>query len=228
MDRISALAMEEPDVRAIWQLAHMYAVRHVEERVREDAPAVIELRDLLVHAFETGAKRTIGQARQVDDALAQHHVAIPAGTLILSPLRERVATQLRIDLIGRGHACIGPDGERFDPMLVMLHGDGTYMAVPDPSTDTDTDEASPCRPYGESTNDDRDRLMAWFVAMGPHWSPSKAIARTFRCTTRTAKNKLRNDILALNHAGQIEKRSGVGVDGLLESSFRRAPRPNKE
>ena len=57
--------------RAMWALAQ----RHVtdQDRTRDvapDDPAVVALRDLLVHAFECGAERTLGQGKALDDALA--------------------------------------------------------------------------------------------------------------------------------------------------------------
>ena len=80
---------QDPYVRALWELAH----RHINSMgesvgitdVPADAPSVLKLRDLLVHAWESGAKRTLAQAAAIDECLVRAAGLAPPLTIHILP-----------------------------------------------------------------------------------------------------------------------------------------------
>ena len=74
----------DPYHRALWRLAQRHvADHHGPSGVRPEALAVVALRDLLVHAWESGGERTLAQSRAVDEALVRAAHASPPVALIV-------------------------------------------------------------------------------------------------------------------------------------------------
>ena len=64
--------MDDVYRRTLWQLAQRQVAD--QDRTRDthpDDPAVVALLDLLVHAWEAGAQRTLDQAKAIDDAIVR-------------------------------------------------------------------------------------------------------------------------------------------------------------
>ncbi len=66
----------DPYERAIWEAAYRFLYMR-SEQVKWDDPDVIALRDLLLEAYEMGAKRSTGQMAQIDQALGAYHRLSP-------------------------------------------------------------------------------------------------------------------------------------------------------
>ncbi len=87
-------ALVDPFERVLWSLAQNHVrEHHGPDDCPPDDPSVLALRDLLVHAWEGGAKRTMGQAQAVDDALVRAAGMAPPVVLQVSPIVPLTAAQ---------------------------------------------------------------------------------------------------------------------------------------